>query len=303
MPHDHAHEGHRHHVDPGAGDRKVAAAIAANLALTAVQIAAGLVSGSLAMIADAVHNLSDALSLVIAFLARRVARRPADAGMTFGYGRAEMVAALVNYTTLAVISLWLLWEGVARLIDPQPVEGWIVVIVAGGALAVDLVTAALTYRMARSSANIRAAFLHNLADALGSVGVIVAGTLILLFGWWIVDPIVTLGIAGYILWHVWRGAPRVVRMLMLAAPPGLDADAVLAEIARTPGVEGVHHLHLWEMQEGEGAVDAHVVTRGDRALVRGAVAERLRTAFGVAHTTLEVERPGECPPGTAAIGH
>ena len=312
MPQDHSHHGHshgghsrhgHHHVDPEAGDRKVIAAIAVNLGLTAVQLVAGAVSGSLAMIADAVHNLSDALSLVIAFAARRIARRPADAGMTFGYGRAEMVAALVNYTTLAVISIWLLWEGAARLVDPQPVEGWIVVIVAGGALAVDLVTAALTWRMAKTSANIRAAFLHNLADALGSVGVIVAGTLILLFGWWIVDPLVTLGIAGYILWHVWQGAPRVIRMLMLASPPGLEAGAVLAEIEGAPGVEGVHHLHLWEMQEGEGAVDAHVVTRGDPAEVRAAVAERLRAAFGVSHTTLEVERPGDCPPGAAAIGH
>lgn len=303
MPHDQSHHGHHHHVDPDSGDRKVVAAIAVNMGLTVVQMVAGVVSGSLAMIADAVHNLSDALSLMIAWLARKIARRPADGGMTFGYGRAEMVAALVNYTTLAVISLWLLWEGAVRLIDPQPVEGWIVVIVAGGALVVDLVTAALTWRMAKTSANIRAAFLHNLADALGSVGVIVAGTLILLFGWWIVDPLVTLGIAGYILWHVWRGAPRVVRMLMLAAPPGLDAAAVLAEIEATPGVEGVHHLHLWEMQEGQGAVDAHVVTRGEPAPVRAAVAARLREAFGVEHTTLELKRPGACPPGTAAIGH
>ena len=300
MPHDH----HHHHIDPASGDRRVALAIAVNLGLTAVQIVAGVVSGSLAMIADAIHNLSDALSLLIAFAARRIARRPSDAKMTFGYGRAEMVAALVNYTTLAVIALWLVWEGVARLIEPQPVAGWIVVIVAGIALAVDLVTAALTYAMSKTSANIRAAFLHNVADALGSVGVIVAGGLILLFEWWIVDALVTLGIAGYILWHVWKGMPRVIRMLMLGAPPDLATRDVLAVIEGVEGVASVHHLHLWEMQEGEAAVDAHVVVETEAlADVRERVVAALREGFGVGHTTLEMERPGTCPPGTATIGH
>ena len=306
MPHDHAHHGHsHHHVDPEAGDARVAGAIAVNLGLTVAQIVAGLLSGSLAMIADAVHNLSDALSLVIAFAARRIARRPSDPVMTFGYGRAEMVAALVNLTTLAVISLWLVWEGVARLLDPQPVAGWIVVIVAAVALAVDLVTALLTWRMARTSANIRAAFLHNLADALGSVGVILAGTLILLFDWRIVDPLVTLAIAAYILWHVRAEAPRVIRMLMLAAPPGLDAREVLAAMEGVAGVASVHHLHLWEMQEGEPAVDAHVVVvpGTDPAPLRARVAAMLGERFQAHHTTLEMEAGRPCAPDPAPIGH
>jgi cobalt-zinc-cadmium efflux system protein len=300
MPHDHSHS---HGIDPGSGDRRVGIAIAANVLLTAAQVAAGIVSGSLSMIADAVHNLSDALSLVIALVARRIARRPSNARMTFGYGRAEMVAALVNYTTLAVISLWLIWEGVGRLIEPQPVEGWIVVIVACVALAVDTLTAVLTYRMSKGSENIRAAFLHNLADALGSVGVIVAGTLIILYGWTVVDALVTLAIAAYILWHVWQSVPRVMGLLMLAAPPGLDAEEVLDAMNGVDGVDGVHHLHLWEVQEGVPAVDAHVVTGADRAAIRARVAALLHDRFGVEHTTLEIERPGECPPAMAAIGH
>ena len=304
MSHNHSHHGHSHaHIDPDAGDRRVFAAIAVNLGLTVAQVVAGVMSGSLAMIADAVHNLSDALSLVIAFAARKIARKPSDARMTFGYGRAEMVAALVNYTTLAVISLWLIWEGIDRLMHPTEVAGWIIVIVAAIALVVDVVTALLMYGMSKSSANIRAAFLHNVADALGSVGVILAGTLILLFDWTIVDPIITLAIAGYILWHVWDGAPRVVRMLMLGAPPGLDADEVLAGMEGVAGVQAIHHLHLWEMQEGQPAVDAHVVTTGNPAEMRTRMGTYLHDTFGVAHTTLEVERPGDCPPGMAQIGH
>ena len=298
-------QGHHHHVDPASGDRRVLAAIGVDLALTVAQVVAGVVSGSLAMIADAIHNLSDALSLVIAFAARRIARRPSNEAMTFGCGRAEMAAALMNYTTRVVIALYLIWEGVARLIDPQPVEGWIVVVVAGVALVVDAATAALTYAMARGSANIRAAFLHNVVDALGSIGVIVAGTLILLHGWWIVDPLVTLAIAGYVLWQSVLGAGPVIRMLMLGSPEGLDTCEVLAGMSSVPGVASVHHLHLWEMQEGRAAVDAHVVVEDGHALaeLRDRVRRWLGEGVGVGHSTLEMEtREGSCC-DARAIGH
>ncbi|TDL79814.1 cation transporter [Palleronia sediminis] len=295
MPHDHSHHGHQHHhgIDPDAGDRRVAAAVGVNLALTVAQVAGGLMSGSIALIADAVHNLSDALSLGIAFAARRIARRPADDTMTFGYGRAEVVAALVNLTTLVVIGLVLVWEGVGRLFDPPPVEGWIVVILAGVALVVDLVTVLLTIRLAKGSMNIRAAYLHNLADALGSVAVIVAGTLILLYDWRLVDPIVTIGIAGYILWHAWRELPPVIRLLMLAAPQSPDTDEVRRAIAATEGVEDVHHVHLWQIDEARVSVEAHLVADPARAPeIVAAVKQALRARFDIAHSTLEVERPG-----------
>jgi cobalt-zinc-cadmium efflux system protein len=172
---------HRHnHVDPDAGDRRVAIAIAVNIGLSVAQVIGGILSGSLALIADALHNFSDAISLIIAFAARKIARRPHDETMTFGYGRVEIVAALINYTTLIIAGLYLLYEAGARFLDPQPIPGWLIIIVASVALAVDLVTATLTYTMSKDSMNIRAAFLHNVADALGSVAVIVAGTLIFL---------------------------------------------------------------------------------------------------------------------------
>ena len=137
MPHDHHHGHHHAHIDTASGDRRVWAAILVNIGLTFVQIVAGVLSGSLALVADAIHNLSDALSLVVAFFARRIARRPADAAMTFGYGRAEVVAALINYVTLIVVAIYLAAEGVQRLFDPVAVEGWTVVVVAGVALVID----------------------------------------------------------------------------------------------------------------------------------------------------------------------
>ena len=211
-------------------------AIAVNFILTLAQIEGGILSGSIALIADALHNLSDAFSLVIAFWARRVARRPPDADMTFGYARVEDVAALINYTALILVGFWLGAEAVLRFLDPQPVQGWIVVILAGVALVIDAATAVLTYRMAKDSVNIRAAFLHNLADALGSVAVIIAGGAILMFGWTWIDPLVTLGIAGYILWMGLTEIGPVIRTLMLGRPEGLRIETVRDQVAKVNGV-------------------------------------------------------------------
>jgi cobalt-zinc-cadmium efflux system protein len=285
--------GDHHHVDPEAGDRRVFAAIAVNLGLTVAQIVGGIISGSLALIADALHNFSDAISLIIAFGARKIARRPRDAEMTFGYGRVEVVAALINYTTLIVIGLYLLYEAAMRLVDPQPVEGWLIVIIAGIALVVDALTAALTYAMSKSSVNIRAAFLHNVADALGSIAVIVAGTLILLYDWRLVDPIVTVLIAGYILWQSFREIGPVVRILMLGSPPEIETRAVLDAVRDIEGVSGIHHAHFWQMDERRAALDAHIVIAEGRWSEADAIKERIKAAlsnrFDIAHTTLELE--------------
>ncbi len=285
--------GHHHHVDPDAGDRRVFAAIAVNMGLTIAQVIGGILSGSLALIADALHNFSDAVSLIIAFAARKIARRPRDETMTFGYGRVEIVAALINYTTLIIIGLYLLYEAGARFLDPQPVAGWMIVLVAGIALIVDVVTAMLTYSMSKNSMNIRAAFLHNVADALGSVAVIVAGTLILLYDWRLVDPIVTMMIAGYILWQSFKEIGPVIRILMLGSPPDIATDAVLRAVRETNGVTGVHHAHFWQMNENRAALDAHIVIeegQWDRAdAIKAAVKQTLRDRFGIDHATLELE--------------
>lgn len=295
MPHDHTHHGGHNHshvlTADGKGDLRVAMAVGVNILLTFVQIVAGLLSGSLALIADAVHNLSDALSLVIAFVARRIARRPADETMTFGYGRAEVVAALINYVTLIVIAIWLAVEGVARLFNPIEVEGWTVVIVAGVALVIDLVTAALILRMSQDSMNMRAAFLHNLADALGSVSVIVGGTLILLYDWRLVDPIVTLIISAYILWHSWHGIGPVIGVLMLSSPKSPGLGDVAAAMRKLDGVRDVHALHIWRVQEHRVALQAHIVADCAPDSLRADLKTLLRDQFEITHVSLEIETP------------
>lgn len=296
--HDHSHAHHHH------GDGNIGWAIVVNLALTVAQIAGGIVSGSVALIADAVHNLSDAVSLIVAFAARRIARRPATPQMSFGYGRAEVVAALVNYTTLVVIAVWLAAEAFGRLVDPPPVQGSIVIWLAGLALVIDLITAALTYRLAKESVNIRAAFLHNLADAGSSVAVILGGVLILAFGWHLADPLITLAISGWILWHALVEAVPVIRILMLASPPAADLTMLRSRILAVPGVEDLHHLHLWQIDERRNSLEAHLVLRdgADSTATVTLVREMLAHDLGIAHATLETEtRVSGCSAPACAV--
>ena len=298
---------HHHHVDKDAKDTRVLFAVVINLALTVAQIVGGILSGSLALIADAIHNLSDAISLIIAFAARKIAARPADDKMTFGYGRAEVVAALVNYTTLIVIGVYLVYEAVQRFVHPEGVDGWLVVVIAAIALVVDVATALLTYALSKESMNIRAAFLHNVSDALGSLAVIVAGTLILLYDWRFIDPLVTLLIAGYILWQSFAEIGPVIRILMLAAPPALQSQTVLDKMQTIGGVYGVHHLHLWQMQEHENAVQAHIVIDAgrwdDADTVKDAIRQVLQESFAITHVTLELECARHACAGAQSIGH
>jgi cobalt-zinc-cadmium efflux system protein len=304
MPNDHRH---RHvHLDPASGDRRVAVAIWANGLLTVAQIVGGILSGSLALIADALHNLSDMMSLAIAFAARRISRRPADPSMTFGYGRIEVVAALINYTTLIVVGLYLVVEGAMRLIDPPAIAGWTVVIVAAVALTVDALTAVLTWSMQQDSVNMRALFLHNLSDALASVAVIVGGSLILLYDWRIVDPLVTIGIAGYILWLATTEIGGPIRTLMLGSPADIDNAAVIAAVRAIEGVADLHHVHFWQMQEHEPALDTHVVLTETgwrrQEAVKAEIKRVLCDRFGIGHSTLELEHVDRAHRGATLYG-
>ena len=303
MPHDHGHA----HIDPDSGDRRVAIAIWANGLLTVAQIVGGILSGSLALIADALHNFSDMASLVIAFAARKIARRPADERMTFGYGRVEIVAALINYTTLIVIGFYLIYEGGMRMIDPPEVMGWTVVILGGIALVVDTLTAMLTYSMQKGSVNIRALFLHNLSDALASVAVIVGGTLIILYEMRWVDPAITIGIALYILYLSFTEIGGPIRTLMLGSPPDIDGNDVVRAIQSVDGVVDVLHVHLWQMQENAAALDCHIVVERDRMGEADKIKENVKSVlherFSIEHSTLEFEASDNAHQEAQVFGH
>lgn len=283
---------HHHHGDPSEiGERRLWWAVGVNLLLTVAQIIGGIISGSLSLIADALHNFSDAASLLIALVAIRIGRKPPDQFKTFGYKRAETVAALINLTTLIIIGMYLCYEAILRFITPEPVAGWAVVIVASIALVVDIFTALLTYSQSKNSMNIRAAFLHNLTDAFASVGVIVAGTLILLYGWIWTDAAMTLLIAGYVLYQGLTEIPKAIHLLMEGTPKNINIGDVISAMGAIEGVHNIHHVHIWQLDEQRNALEAHVVTKkgADMEGVKVYIKKRLHDDFAIEHITLEFE--------------
>ena len=300
MSNQHTHGGHggHSHGEENLSDRQLIFAVAINVLLTLAQVVGGIVSGSLALIADALHNFSDAASLGLAWFARRIGRRPADKLMTFGYAQGEVVAALINLTTLLIIGFYLLVEAINRFADPQPIEGWTVIAVAGVALVIDLVTAFIIHRGAEDSINMKAAFLHNVSDAMASVGVIVAGILIMGYDLYVADLAITVVIAAYVIWQGITLMPRTVRLLMGAVPDDVDFDRIVEILSDLDGVDGVHHVHVWNLGEHRMALEVHLVP-GTTSLeqfeqIKRNARDILARTFGIRHVTLEACVSSDC---------
>ena len=285
--------GHIHHHHAPESDRGLIFAVWINFFLTFAQVIGGVISGSLSLIADALHNLSDAASLGIALFARKISRKPADEFKSFGYQRAEVIAALINLTLLIVVSLYLVYEAVWRIIEPQAVTGWIIVAVAGIALIVDMITAMITFRMSKNNMNMKAAFLHNLSDAFASIAVVIAGTLIILYQWYWVDTLLTFLIAGFVLWQGVVMLPKTIHLLMEGTPENLELENIRSTIEGLEGVEEMHHVHVWSLDEKRVALEAHIVVITDELkeveLIKGNVKLALKEEFDISHSTLEFE--------------
>ena len=289
------HGGHHEHEHDN--DKNLIVAISINLFLTFAQFLGGLISGSLALIADAIHNLSDAVSLGIAIFARKIGRKTADEFRTFGYKRAEVIAALINLTLMFIISLYLIYEAIWRFIEPQIISGWIVIIIGGIALIVDLYTSVITYRLSENNMNMKAAFLHNLSDALASIGVVIAGSLVLLYDWFWVDSLITMAIGGYILLQTFKMLPKSVNFLMDATPNNISIEDVKTSMSLIEGVEDVHHIHVWNLDEQRVALEAHVVTGAEslkeNTTIKEAIKKSLQEKYDINHSTLEFEHTEE----------
>jgi cobalt-zinc-cadmium efflux system protein len=300
MAHDHVH------VDDSMSDKRLVFSLVLNLLLTVVEVVAGIFSGSLALIADGVHNFGDCGSFVIALIARKIGRLPSDERRTFGYRRAEIIGALINLTILVVISLYLMCEAIARLMTERAVDGWTMVVTAGLALAVNVATAALLRAGSRGNMNVRAAYLHNLADSFSSLGVVLAGVAVLWLGAAWVDAVMTIVVSLYVLWQSIPDMRRSIHILMEGAPDDIAIEELIAAMQAVDGVAEVHHLHLWELDEHERALEAHVVVKdpdfGRWPAIKLEIKSRLGERFHVHHSTLELEGNNEqacqpCPPG------
>jgi cobalt-zinc-cadmium efflux system protein len=281
-----------HQHDVRAQNRRVLAVVLGlTAAFTVVEVVGGIATGSLALLADAAHMLSDNFALALALFAVWLAGRPSTPDRSFGYQRAEILAALANGVLLVALAIWIFIEAWQRFSDPPDVlAGWVAVVAVAG-LAVNLVSALLLHRHGHDTLNTRAALRHVLADALGSVGVLISAFVILLTGWAYADPIAGVVIGLLVLASSWTVLRDSVHILLEGAPRGIDAAALGRRLTEAPGVADVHDLHVWTITSGFHALSAHVlVERGDDCHARRReLEELLLREYGIAHTTLQVD--------------
>ena len=299
---DHDHAGHAHGVSRSTQRRALWIALAANGGFLIAEVVGGVAFGSLALLADAAHMLSDVAGLAVALVAQRLLDRPATAKHSFGMQRAEVLGAQANGVTLLAVSGWIVFEALRRIGEPSDVAGGGVLVVATLGLAVNLVSALVLSRAQGSSLNMRGAFLHMVVDAAGSVAAITAGVGVLVWGADWVDPAASIVIAALVLWSAWGLLRDTAQVLLEGTPRGMDPASVEGALLAEPDVSAVHHLHLWNLASDVPALSAHVVLDGERSLHDAqASGDRLKSMlddrFGIVHATLELEcHP--CDPAT-----
>ena len=293
-----AHEHHHHHpaltYDQTTG-RNFILGIVLNLAFVLVEAGAGLWLGSLALLSDAGHNLSDVFSLLLALLAFRMMRIQPSQKYTYGYKRMTILVSLVNALLLLVAVAAILWSSVGKILHPSPVQGDVVAWVAGIGILVNAFTAYLFFKGKDHDLNVKGAYLHMAADTLVSVGVLIAGVVIQLTGWYIVDPLIGIVVGVAILFSSWGLLRDSMTLTLDGVPRGIDPKKVKQTMLDQKGVIGVHHLHIWALSTTENALTAHVVVDdlAEEKEIKHAVKDAL-TGVGIQHATLELEKSGEC---------
>ena len=288
----HAHVGHSH--GRAADSRRKLTMV---LALTAIYMVAEVVggwwTGSLALLADAGHMLTDVAALTLALTAAWFASRPATSNKTFGYYRLEILAALVNGVALVVISILILYEAYQRWSAPPVVQGKLVMLVATGGLAINLISARILHGRHEIDLNMRGAWLHVISDALGSLGAIIAGGLMWFYGWYAADPLFSALIGVLIVWSSWRLIHESTNVLLEGTPAHINLAAVEDSILRTDGVANVHDLHVWTITSGREALSAHVIHAYEvsQSELLKELRAKLHDRFGVDHLTIQMETP------------
>ena len=292
----HGAGGHDHsRVLRGKSKRSLVTALVLIAGYMLAEVAGGILSGSLALLADAGHMLTDAASIGLALLAMHFAERPPSARRTFGYRRIEILAALLNALTLWLIAAWVIVEAWHRFRDVPDVDGGLMLSIGAVGLGVNVLAAWILRRSAEDSVNVEGAFRHVMADLLGSVGVVVSGVLVWAFGWTLADPILSVVIGVLILLSTWRLLAKVVHVLLEGAPDHVDVPLLCRELQAVEGVVEVHDMHVWTISEGYDALAAHVVADPDYpGSGLEPVLRRLRAVasrdFGIQHVTIQVEQ-------------
>ncbi len=296
MTHDHSHHGHDHHHHHSVSAENLNKAfyigIGLNLAFTIIEYVMGYIYGSLALLSDASHNLSDVASLVISLIGMRLASALAKKSFTYGYKKASLLASLVNAILLIVVVIGIVKESLERLLAPTELGGMAIVIVAGIGVFINTISAFLFFKGQKDDINIKGAFLHLLVDALVSVGVVISGLVIYYTDWFIIDPVISLAIAAVILISTWGLLKESIRLVMDAVPKEINTEKITESILSVDGVKDVHHLHIWALSSTENALTAHIILENcdmeNWDKIRDEIKHELEH-HKVSHATLEPE--------------
>ena len=292
---EHIHIHHHHHNEVTQKSvRLLILSFVINMLLSVAEIIGGIISGSVSLIGDALHNTSDAFSILIAVIAFKIGNKKASAKYTYGFKRAEIIGGFVNLILLFISGCYLLAEGIERLINPQQIDGLLIIWISVLALIIDALTAKISHHDAHHNSNMKMVFIHNLADAFGSIGVIISGLCIMWFDLYRVDGIVALLIAFYLIFQSVVSFPQIVNILMNAAPDNIDIEQVKNSLLAIKNIKNVHHLHLWCISEHNVAIECHIESDNNDIIVEAT--QLLKDKFGITHCNFQVENKscGEC---------
>lgn len=290
MAHSHSH----HHDHQDLKGRNLSIAIFLNILITATQVAGGIISGSLSLLSDALHNFSDVLSLVISYIANKYSQKEASFDKTFGYKRAEIIAAFVNAATLLIVALYLVYEAVMRFMNPKEIESGIVIWLALLGIVANGFSVLILHKNAKENMNMRSAYLHLFTDMAASVAVLVGGLLMKYFAWFWIDPALTILIAIYLIFMGYDLLKQSFRVLMLFTPEDINLEKLRDAVSAHPEIKNVHHIHIWQLNEEEIHMEAHIDFYEDISLSRfdvvlNQVEEILYHDFGINHVNIQPE--------------
>ncbi len=264
-----------------------------NLVITVAEIIGGIISGSLALISDALHNFSDAISVIISYIAIRLKERDSSSKHTFGFKRAEILAAVINSSVLVIISIYLFYEAILRFQNPEPIKGVLMTVVASIGLVANIAGTLLLKRDAKTSINIRSSYFHLLSDAVSSVAVIIGGLAITFWNMYWFDPLLTILIAVYITRESFKILSDAIHVLMEGAPPDISITEIQSEVEKLEEVENIHHVHIWMVGENDVHLEAHINVADMMISKSNILCEQievlLKTKFGINHITLQFE--------------
>jgi len=292
--HNHSHHEHHHHHGNDLHGKKLLLVTLLNLSITVVEVVGGLLSNSLSLLSDALHNLADTSALFIAFVAGKISGKAPDEKNTFGYKRVEILAALFNGLVLIAICVFLFYEAYERFKNPQPIKGGLMLVVAVFGLAANFASMIVLKGNKDENLNIKAAYLHLLGDTLSSVAVIVGGVMVIFWKVYWVDPLITVLVGLYIIYHTWDVLKETVDILMQTTPGNIDINKIKEVVESIPEVKNIHHVHVWKLNDEQIHFESHVTLCDNLNMeqmmqCKSQIETILQSDFGISHTTLQIE--------------